>query len=362
MTNQAISAILDDLCNKARDVAHSTQGLLGLLRETRDLDGETCAGFATGNVDRMLQLIDDTRELLSTGRREPSDMRRFDFAAGVRQIAEALNLASPGGEERIEVCTPQGALVVVQDQAAIEQVLTRLLDAIFRLPASGELRVTARADADAVFLAISASTPDACARLAGWLCATPDSATLGDPLDIPIGVAVMAAAKRIRGLDAQIVIDGGEIIVRVPSKDSAHPVADSPDQIDRLNVLVAEDCDESYALATLLLRGEAVRRANDGIEAVELVKRQRFDVVFMDVHMDGMDGYSAIRAIRNWETETGNARTPIVILSSDDLQTQKRQAAQAGCAGYLRKPLRPSDLTDVLERLKNLRALTRPMV
>ena len=54
--------------------------------------------------------------------------------------------------------------------------------------------------------------------------------------------------------------------------------------------------------------------------------------------------------MRDWETQTGNARTPIVVLSSDDLDTQMRNASQSGCSGFLRKPLDPIDLLDLLDR------------
>jgi len=75
----------------------------------------------------------------------------------------------------------------------------------------------------------------------------------------------------------------------------------------------------------------------------------------MDVHMPGMDGYRAIATIRDWETQASNARTPIVILSADDIETQTRSAAQAGCSGYLRKPVRPADMAGVLARVRALR-------
>ena len=125
-----------------------------------------------------------------------------------------------------------------------------------------------------------------------------------------------------------------------------------------LNVLVVEDCDDSYALAELLLKDERLWRASDGAVAVEMVKRRRFDVVFMDVHLPGTDGYGAIRAIRDWETETGNARTPMVVLSADDIGTQVRCAADAGCSGFLRKPVRKAEVSAVLERLKAMQRLT----
>jgi CheY-like chemotaxis protein len=61
--------------------------------------------------------------------------------------------------------------------------------------------------------------------------------------------------------------------------------------------------------------------------------------------------------MRDWESESGNARTPIVVLSSDDLETQRQSAAQFGCSGFLRKPLRRSELAEMLDRLKQHRIL-----
>jgi len=78
----------------------------------------------------------------------------------------------------------------------------------------------------------------------------------------------------------------------------------------------------------------------------------------MDIHMPGLDGYKAIRSMRDWETQTGNARTPIVVLSSDDLDTQMRSALQSGCSGFLRKPLDHHDFLDLLDSLKAARAVS----
>ena len=126
---------------------------------------------------------------------------------------------------------------------------------------------------------------------------------------------------------------------------------------------MAEDYDESFALIELVLHGENVRRARDGREALRTIQRQRFDVVFMDVHMPGMDGYAAIRGMRDWETQTGNARTPIVVLSSDDVETQRQSAAQCGCSGFLRKPLhaeRPDEPSGPAENGPHAGGLSAP--
>jgi len=358
MTNQAISAILDELCNKAGNAANVTQGLLRLLREVANIEKETCDGIGTDTADQMLQLIDDLRELLSVGERRSAS--RFDFAVLIRDIVEALNLGPQGSHLRLKLAGAQKALLVTQDPVVVERACTRLIDVLRGPKPPGEIFVGG--DTDTVFLNISPGAPEVLARIPEWLADTPDTATFQGPFDVPIGIAVMAAAKQIRGLGGEIRLNGCEVVIVLPASPSPDVVIDGSGNPDCLNVLVVEDCDESYALTSLLLRTEAVRRASDGIEAVEMVRRQRFDLVFMDVHMDCMNGYAAIQAIRDWETETGNARTPIVILSSDDLKTQKRSAARAGCAGYLRKPLRRSDLADILSRLRSIKTLTSPVM
>lgn len=108
---------------------------------------------------------------------------------------------------------------------------------------------------------------------------------------------------------------------------------------DALNILVAEDNDESFVLTETVLQDERVWRARDGQDALEMIQKQRFDVVFVDVHMPGMNGYEMIRSMRDWETRTGSVRTPMVVLSSDDVETQQRSAAEFGCSGFLKKPL-----------------------
>ena len=79
-------------------------------------------------------------------------------------------------------------------------------------------------------------------------------------------------------------------------------------------------------------------------------------IILMDIHMPGMDGYHAIAAIRDWERQDSNARTQMVVISSDEIETQARSAALAGCSGYLRKPVAPHDPAAVVTRIREMRA------
>jgi len=259
---------------------------------------------------------------------------------------------------------PAGPLLLTQNRRAVEQVLTRVLNTAFKLtPVSDvHVRLAPRREEGGAGLAITIRDASLAVNLTKWVNANLDEAVLQDPADVPFAVSVMVAGKRLRALGgcAELVHDAARhsaVVLAFPSLargiDSEELTAFVHEaQPDSLNVLVAEDCDESFALIELELPDERVRRARDGREALHMIQRQRFDIVFMDVHMPGVDGYAAIRAMRDWETQTGNARTPIVVLSSDDVETQRLGAAKCGCSGFLRKPLHLSDLMGLLERLR----------
>jgi len=65
-----------------------------------------------------------------------------------------------------------------------------------------------------------------------------------------------------------------------------------------------------------------------------------FDLVFMDVQMPVMDGYTATRAIRSWEEAQGRERTPIVALTAYALKEDIQKSLDAGCDGHVTKPLK----------------------
>jgi CheY-like chemotaxis protein len=107
-----------------------------------------------------------------------------------------------------------------------------------------------------------------------------------------------------------------------------------------LRLLLAEDNDNSFRLFMSYVKaaGHTVSRVLNGAEAVEMAKHGDYDLIVMDVNMPRLDGYAATRLIREWETEQGRARLPILLLSADDLERQVRLGGAAGCSGHLTKP------------------------
>jgi CheY-like chemotaxis protein len=72
-----------------------------------------------------------------------------------------------------------------------------------------------------------------------------------------------------------------------------------------------------------------------------------FDLLLTDIHMPGMDGIEATRAIRRNEVRLARPRTPIVALTADALETGRRACREAGMDGFLTKPVEPTQLDDM---------------
>jgi two-component system, sensor histidine kinase and response regulator len=116
-------------------------------------------------------------------------------------------------------------------------------------------------------------------------------------------------------------------------------VAGLPIAVPGCRLLLAEDSEANRVVATVILRkyGYTVDEVVTGAEAVEAVRKQRYDLVLMDVAMPEMNGFEATRAIR----ELGGEYTtlPIVAMTANAMQGDREKCLDAGMNDYLTKPI-----------------------
>ncbi|MEM6647054.1 MAG: response regulator [Bacteroidota bacterium] len=115
-----------------------------------------------------------------------------------------------------------------------------------------------------------------------------------------------------------------------------------------LHILLAEDnpINQKVALRMLDRLGYAADAVSNGLEAIEAVHRQAYDVVLMDIHMPEMDGIEAMQKIRK---RLGDARPRIVAMTAEAMDGDRERLLDAGMDDYISKPVRISDLTSALE-------------
>ena len=116
-------------------------------------------------------------------------------------------------------------------------------------------------------------------------------------------------------------------------------------------MLVVEDNPTNRLIAGRILEtlGAEVQTAHDGAEGVEAAARNRFDLIFMDIQMPGMDGVEAARRIRALGGDA--AATPIVAMTANVMKHQVQGYIAAGMDGAVAKPLNPASLVAEVARL-----------
>ena len=116
------------------------------------------------------------------------------------------------------------------------------------------------------------------------------------------------------------------------------------------HVLVAEDnsANQQVAIGMLERLGCSVVVAGNGVEAINLLERNRFDVIFMDCNMPELDGYEATRKIRI--IEGGKTGIPIIAMTANVQEGDRQKCLQVGMDDYLSKPLKLDRIRAKLEK------------
>lgn len=117
----------------------------------------------------------------------------------------------------------------------------------------------------------------------------------------------------------------------------------------RLTVLLIEDNEQNRYLATYLLErgGHVVVAAATGPMGIALAQELVPDVVLLDIQLPLMDGYEVARALRAIDALRG---TPIVAVTSYAMVGDRERALDAGCNGYIEKPINPDTFVSEITR------------
>jgi len=160
------------------------------------------------------------------------------------------------------------------------------------------------------------------------------------------------ASRLVKPLKASYLLDTLVTLLSGPGDlDGPQPAGPpSTRSASQLRVLLVEDNPVNQKLATRLLEKLEVRvdLAGNGVECLQALDRQPYDLVFMDIQMPEMDGLEATRRIR---AQRNGARSPyIVAMTANAMQGDREACIEAGMNDYVSKPIRPDSLAAALAR------------
>ncbi|RME40494.1 MAG: response regulator [Deltaproteobacteria bacterium] len=109
------------------------------------------------------------------------------------------------------------------------------------------------------------------------------------------------------------------------------------------DVLIIEDNKDNARLLTYALRraGLQVRHARNGPDGLAQIRARRPDLVIMDIGLPGIDGIETTRRLRTFEPDL-----PVVAITSFAMKGDREKVLEAGCNGYLEKPIDPLTVVD----------------
>lgn len=121
----------------------------------------------------------------------------------------------------------------------------------------------------------------------------------------------------------------------------------------KAKILVIEDNEQNMYLVTFILEKHdyQVFQANNGVDGISLAIKQKPDLVLLDIQLPVMDGYSVARELRKIEVLVN---TPIIAVTSYAMSGDREHALEAGCTGYIEKPINPETFITQIEQFLSI--------
>lgn len=361
---EAKSRFLAMMSHEMRTPLNGVIAALDILRETTSLTDRQARflGIAEASAQAALGQIGDVLELARLdGDAPPETATVFDLAGQLRMLAEqAMPLAVRRGNLIELDLPPGGAIWVLAPRRSVMRVMTNLVGNAVKFTAGGTIRIAlSLRPVEANRLEARITVGDT-----GIGIAHEKLESIFDPFETldtgydreteGTGLGLGIARRSIERIGGSITVDStpGEgsvfsvmLPVGKPSDDdiAAAKVATEPDAarqhpVPELSVLIVEDNPVNRLVLAEMLRhlGQRVTEAEDGNAAIRSARLQRFDLIFMDISMPGLDGLTTSAAIR---ADGASRAARIIGLTAHGLPDELEHFRLAGLAEVMAKPV-----------------------
>ena len=375
------------LANMSHELRTPLNGVIGyaqllqrdrtLSRNQRDaLDAISACG------SHLLDLINDVLDLskIEAGRMDiestPCDLRQV--AVDLRYVVEER--AQRKGLQFVTHIDPELSPRVVLDGRHVRQVLLNLLGNAIKFTPAGEvqLRITSsgapgssgKLRFDVIDTGIGIEAENLSAVFQAFR-QTRSGAELGGT-----GLGLTISHRLVRGMGGELKVEstpgkGSRFYFELPLVEAEETVVQPSGEADgealssdarlapgeHMTALVADDSSVNRRILASLLESAGVHviTAAGGLEAVELARAHRPDVVLMDLRMADLSGFEATRRLA---ADEATAAMPVIAVSASAWGEVRQSAREAGCVDFLPKPVRAEVLFAKLQRYTGVRFVT----
>jgi PAS domain S-box-containing protein len=364
--NIAKSEFLANMSHEIRTPLNGVIGMADLLaRSPLSPKDREVVSIIRSSGDSLNRLLSDILDLAKIEAGQVTiEAAPFDLAEAVRSAAALSDLRA---QEKGLTLTVEVAPALegrfVGDEVRLRQIITNLVSNAVKFTAGGAVRVRAGAAASgSLRIEVEDTGIGFSAEQKAHLFSRfqqGDGSINRRYGGSGLGLAISKQLAELMGgaLDCESRPAAGslfwlELPLERAEPDRARAVADGTAEEDwnGCRVLIADDHPTNRTVVDLILKefGFATFSVENGVEALEAIRRRPFDVVLMDMQMPVMDGLAATCAIRRREEAEGRPRLPILMLTANALPEHVAQGAAAGADGHVAKPVTPAALLQAI--------------
>ena len=361
--NVAKSAFLANMSHELRTPLNGVIGVIDLLSATSlSVHQRELARIIQSSADQLKSIIGD---ILDLARIEAGEVviaqEVFTLDAEMDRVRQLCDLRAAEKGLTLSVDQEEGQARVIGDPVRLRQVLINLVNNAIKFTPSGSVCLSVRRrEGDNYHFEVRDTGIgfDQAQRASLFERFQQADATITRRFGgAGLGLTICRELVEAMGgtIDGDATPDvGATFWFELPLRpaETAEVAANGADAEAELagHILVADDNRTNRQVVELILSaaGVTTTAVEDGLEALETFRVGAFDAVLMDMMMPRMDGLAATRAIRNFEVESGRARTPIIMLTANALPEHVAQARDAGADLHLSKPITAAGLFKAL--------------
>ena len=362
----------DFLANMSHEIRTPMNGILGFLEQLAKTETQAQRiekfDIIKNSGEQLLHIIND---ILDFSKIESGKMDIEYFPCNIRKAIDNsfsifTELASKKNinlkysiDENIPEC-------ILADRTRIQQIGFNLMsNAIKFTPDGGVVTLTAKYTPNSIYFAVEDTgigiSQEGMKNIFEAFVQE-DQSTTRKYGGTGLGLAVSSKLLKLMGSELKVQSELGkgskfyfDLSVELCSENvTTHEEALEVQTRNHFNAhaLIVEDNKTNQMLLSMILEeaGISFKVASDGVEAIEMFKNKKFDIIFMDENMPNMNGIEATKHIVSLEEKNALAHTPIVAVTANALKEDRQRFLDAGMDDYVTKPYSEDDIVRVLKK------------